>query len=78
VPPQVASEAMRTIGVLASGDGFMWKSVKQAKDMVRPLYMARVGIHHRLILRVENGELNALDLITREQLDTTLRRLRMR
>jgi len=76
VPPQVASEAMRTIGVLASGDGFMWKGVKQAKDMVRPLYMARVGIHHRLLFRCDDGILDVMDLITRETLLTTLKRIR--
>jgi hypothetical protein len=76
VPPQVGSEAMRTIGVLASGDGFMWKSVKQAKDMVRPLYMARVGIHHRLLFRCDDGVLAVMDLITRETLLTTLKRIR--
>lgn len=76
VPPQVGSEAMRTIGVLASGDGFMWKAVKQAKDMVRPLYMARVGIHHRLLFRCDDGVLDVMDLITRETLLTTLKRIR--
>ncbi|HET9991383.1 MAG TPA: SEC-C metal-binding domain-containing protein [Kofleriaceae bacterium] len=76
VPPQVASEAMRSIGVLSAGDGFMWKSVKQAKDMVRPLYMARVGIHHRLLFRCDDGVLDVMDLITRETLLTTLKRIR--
>jgi hypothetical protein len=78
VPASVAAETMRTIGALAAGDGFAWRGVKQAKDMARQVLMARVGIHHRLIMRVEDGELGILDLITREQLDTTLRRLRMR
>jgi hypothetical protein len=77
VPTQVASETMRTIGTLAAGDGFAWRSVKQAKDMARQVLMARVGIHHRLIFRVEDDAFVALDLITREQLDTTLKRLRM-
>ena len=76
VPQPVASEALRTIGMLASGDGFSWKNVKQAKDMVRPLLMARVGIHHRLLFRVEDGVLDVLDLITRETLMTTLKRIR--
>ncbi len=76
VPLPVASEAMRTIGVLAAGDGFAWKNVKQAKDMVRPLLMTRVGIHHRLLFRVEDGVLDVLDLITRETLMTTLKRIR--
>lgn len=77
VPAQVAAETMRTIGTLAAGDGFAWRSVKQAKDMARQVLMARVGIHHRLIFRVEGDDMSVLDLITREQLDTTLRRLRM-
>lgn len=76
VPAPVAAEAMRTIGVLCSGDGFAWKAVKQAKDMVRPLYMARVGIHHRLLFRCDEGMLDAVDLITRETLLTTLKRIR--
>jgi hypothetical protein len=50
--------------------------VKAAKDMVRQVLMARVGIHHRLIFRVEDGYLDVIDLITREQLLTTLKRLR--
>ncbi|HEY3807514.1 MAG TPA: SEC-C metal-binding domain-containing protein [Kofleriaceae bacterium] len=76
VPQPVAAEALRTVGVLASGDGFAWRNVKQAKDMVRPLLMTRVGIHHRMLFRVENGVLDVLDLITRETLMTTLKRIR--
>jgi len=38
--------------------------------------MARVGIHHRVLFRVEGGQLDVIDLITREQLLTTLKRLR--
>ena len=76
VPTPVATEAMRTVGILASGDGFAWRQVKQAKDMARQVLMARVGIHHRMLFRVDGGVLDILDLITREQLLTTLKRLR--
>jgi uncharacterized protein YchJ len=76
VPAPVATEAVRTVGILASGDGFAWRSVKQAKDMARQVLMARVGIHHRMLFRVEEGVMDVLDLITREQLMTTLKRLR--
>jgi hypothetical protein len=76
VPAAVAAEAMRTIGTLAAGDGFAWRGVKQAKDMARQVLMMRVGIHHRLLFRVEDGVMDVLDLITREQLMTTLKRLR--
>ena len=67
---------MRTVGTLAAGDGFAWKGVKRARDMARPVLMARVGIHHRLIFRIEGDDLTVVDLITREQLETTLKRLR--
>jgi hypothetical protein len=76
VPANVAAEAMRTIGTLGAGDGFAWRNVKQAKDMVRPVLMARVGIHHRMLFRVDDGALEVLDLITRETLLTALKRLR--
>ncbi len=76
VPAPVAAEAVRTVGILASGDGFAWRSVKQAKDMARQVLMARVGIHHRMLFRVEDGVMDVLDLITRETLMTTLKRLR--
>ena len=76
VPAPVAAEAMRTIGALTAGDGFAWRGVKQAKDMARPLLMARVGIHHRLLFRVDAGMMDVVDLITRETLLTTLKRLR--
>jgi hypothetical protein len=76
VPNTVAAETMRTVGTLSAGDGFAWRGVKQAKDMARQVLMQRVGIHHRLIFRVENGALEVLDLVTREQLLTTLKRLR--
>ena len=44
--------------------------------MVRPLLMARVGIHHRLLFRCDDGMLDVMDLITRETLLTTLKRIR--
>jgi len=44
--------------------------------MPRQVLMARVGIHHRLVFRCEEGALEVLDLITRETLMTTLKRLR--
>lgn len=76
VPRTVAAEVMRTIGGLAAGDAIAWRHVKQAKDMARQVLMARVGIHHRLILRSDRARLEVLDLVTREALDTTLKRLR--
>ena len=76
VPVHVASEALRTVGQLAAGDAFAWSRVKQAQDLRPPLLMARVGIHHRLLFRAEAGRAEILDLVTRENLMHTLRRLR--
>jgi hypothetical protein len=76
MPAHIAAESMRTLGSLSAGDRAAWHRVKQAKDMSFALLMARVGIHHRLLFRADDGVLEVLDLVTRESLDTTLKRLR--
>lgn len=75
-PAQVAAEMLKTLGGLAAGDGFTWRGTKPAQDMPRPVLMARVGIHYRLLFRIEDGMLQTLDFVSRENLDTTLKRLR--
>ena len=67
---------MRVIGGLAAGDATAWRAVKQAKDMPRHVVIARVGIHYRLLLRTEDGGLEALDFVARQSLETTLRKMR--
>ena len=76
VPRNIASTAMRVIGGLAAGDATAWRAVKQAKDMPRQVIIARVGIHYRLLLRTEHGDLEVLDLVARQSLETTLRKMR--
>lgn len=76
VPRNVAAEAMRTIGSLAAGDAAVWRRVKQAKDMPRPVLMARIGIHHRLVFGVDGGTLAVGDLVARGSLLATLKRMR--
>lgn len=76
VPRNVAATAMRTIGALAAGDTAAWRGVKQAADMPRQVLMARIGIHHRLLFRADEGALHVMDLVTRESLQATLKRLR--
>ena len=75
IPVAVAAEALRTIGELAAGEGLAWHRVKQAKDMRTPLFMARVGIHHRLLFRVDD-RLAITDIVPREGLLHALKRLR--
>jgi hypothetical protein len=67
---------MRVIGGLAAGDATAWRAVKQAKDMPRQVIIARVGIHYRLLLRTVDGNLEVLDLVARQGLETTLRKMR--
>ena len=38
--------------------------------------MVRVGIHHRLMFCADDGALDIVDLVTRESLLATLKRLR--
>jgi hypothetical protein len=76
VPRTVAAESMRLLGALCAGDPWTWNRVKLARDMAKPVLMARIGIHHRMLLRPDGDELRVLDLIAREDLDTTLRKLR--
>ena len=76
VPRTVAAESMRLLGALCAGDPWTWNRVKLARDMAKPVLMARVGIHHRMLMRPDGDELRVLDLIAREDLDTTLRKLR--
>jgi hypothetical protein len=76
MPRNVAAQAMRTVANLAAGDPAAWRIIKQAKDMRRQVLMARVGIHHRLLFRVENSVLDVLDVVTRESLLINLKRMR--
>jgi hypothetical protein len=76
VQRSVGAEALRTIGALAAGDPASWHRVKQARSMKPPLLMARIGIHYRLLFRVEAPSLEVLELIQRGALRPTLKRMR--
>lgn len=76
VPQATAADALRLLGELAAGDAAAWRMAKPAQDMPRPVLMARVGIHYRLLFRIEDGMLHTLDFVSRENLDVTLKRLR--
>jgi len=76
VPAHVAALALRTIGQLAAGDPAAWRAIKQAKDMPRQVLMARIGIHHRLLFRIEEDAVEVIDLVSRGSLLVTLKRIR--
>jgi hypothetical protein len=76
LPRNIAAEALRTVGSLAAGDASAWRRVKQAKEISQPLLMVRIGIHYRLLFRVDGRTLHVVELIRRCDLETTLKRLR--
>jgi hypothetical protein len=76
VPSRIAADALRLVGELCAGDPAAWRGVKQAKDMPRPLLMARIGIHYRLLFVREATALELLDVVPREGLDAALKRFR--
>jgi hypothetical protein len=76
VPAHVARDALRTVADLAAADTAAWSAVKRPKAIGEPLLMARIGIHYRLLFRVDDGNLEVVDLVSRSNLDVTLKRLR--
>jgi hypothetical protein len=72
----VAAESLRTVGELAAGDTGAWLRVKQARDMRTPLYLVRIGIHHRMLARIDGDALVIVDLVSREDMDLAIQRLR--
>jgi hypothetical protein len=75
-PARLARDALRTIAGLAGGDAATWRGIKRLQGFP-DLYAARVGIHHRILFRLapERGVLDVAAIVTRENLDTTLRRM---
>jgi len=76
VPREVAAATVVAVGRLAAGESGVWRRIKQAKGTTLQVLMARIGIHHRLLFRADGGRLEMLDLVTRESLQTVLKRLR--
>ena len=71
------SLALRRIGGIAAGDADAWTQVKKMSGC-RDVLATRVGIHYRLLFRVDATQhtLEILDLVGREALDRTLKRYR--
>jgi hypothetical protein len=62
-------------GRLGAGDRAAWRDVKRMQGM-ESVWTARLGIHHRLIFTVTEDGLAVLDVVTRENLLTSLERYR--
>ncbi len=72
LPQKVASAAIAAAGALGAGRPEAWRHAKRLEGM-HGLCSARVGIHHRLLFRMdEEGELDVEEVVTREDLDRAL------
>jgi hypothetical protein len=78
LPWQVKGEAITLVTLLASGDAVAWRGVKQAKDMRRPLYFARVAHEYRMLFRVEETTLVLVNFVQRSRLPYAIDQLRTR
>ena len=71
LPRRVASEALTTVAVLASGDTGAWKSAKKMRT-ARGIYSARCGRDYRVLFRIDEAVLRCEAVINRRDLDSTL------
>ncbi|HJL16267.1 MAG TPA: SEC-C metal-binding domain-containing protein [Sandaracinaceae bacterium LLY-WYZ-13_1] len=72
LPKNVTSSAIATAGMLGAGRPEAWRHAKRLEGM-HGLCSARVGIHHRLLFRMDDeGLLDVDEVVTREDLDRAL------
>jgi hypothetical protein len=76
LPRQVQVDTIMAASQLATGDAGTWRGVKQAKDMRRPLYLARVAHEYRLLFRLDGGALVLVDVVQRSQMPHAIDQLR--
>jgi mRNA-degrading endonuclease RelE of RelBE toxin-antitoxin system len=74
LPKNVARDAMVEIGEVAAGVSTAWREVKRMLH-VPGYYSVRVGIHYRVIFHLDDRTLLVDDIIHRQDLDATVRRL---
>ncbi len=74
VPARVARDALLAVSELAAGDAAAWREVKQLEKVAAPVFSARIGIHYRLLFRVDAAGLEVLELFHRKNLESTVKR----
>ncbi len=74
LPKHVSEDALAVAAALGGGKG--WHNVKQMQDIAPPLFSVRLGIHHRMLFRIEQDRLQVCDVLPRESLDSQLKRYR--
>lgn len=71
-PKNVVASAIATAGMLGAGRPETWRHAKRLEGL-HGLCSARVGIHHRLLFRMDEPDVLAIEeLVTREDLDRAL------
>jgi Txe/YoeB family toxin of Txe-Axe toxin-antitoxin module len=70
----VARRALAVVASLASADAAAWRQIKRMASAVDPLLSGRIGIHHRVLFRVADGELAVLSVVHRKDLESAIRR----
>jgi hypothetical protein len=74
LPARVVRDALRVIADLCSGEGNVWREIKQLERISPPMYSARIGIHYRVLFRMEPGTLEVAEIVAREGLLAAVRR----
>ena len=74
LPARIVRDALRVIADLCSGEGSVWREIKQLERISPPMYSVRVGIHYRILFRMEPGELQVAEIVAREGLLAAVRR----
>ena len=74
LPDPVRRRAVILASRIASGDEAALRGTKRLR-LDRELYRQRVGREHRMIFRLHERELEAIDLVPRKDLERTIREL---
>ncbi|HEY8042183.1 MAG TPA: SEC-C metal-binding domain-containing protein [Polyangiaceae bacterium] len=74
LPARVVRDALRVVADLCSGEASALREVKQLERISPPMYSARIGIHYRVLFRMEPGVLDVAEVVAREGLLAAVRR----
>jgi hypothetical protein len=74
LPARVVRDALRVIADLCSGEGNVWREIKQLERISPAMYSARIGIHYRVLFRMAPGVLDVAEIVAREGLLAAVRR----
>jgi hypothetical protein len=68
LPARVVRDTLRVIADLCSGEGSVWREIKQLERISPAMYSARIGIHYRVLFRMSPGVLDVAEVVAREGL----------